>query len=471
MSRNGSPPRRTFLLEFNELCPGLLADFMAQGKLPNFRRLYDSSAIYTTDADELAPHLEPWIQWATVHSGLTFTEHGAFHLGDGRKMEAKCVAELLSDAGIRVGVFGSMNTNYTSLNGYYVPDPWDVNGVPQPTWLEPFYRTVARQVQNSSNGGGIPKRDLLSFGTFIARHGLRPSTARSVVTQLLQEKLQGGVSWRRASLLEQLQYDLFRYLDRRFEPQFATFFCNSTAHYQHYYWRNMHPDIFDIPPDAEDHPSLRSAIEYGYVQMDRLIGQFLRDFPDVVLILCTALSQQPWTETTKCTFKPKDFTGFLRFAEIPAEHVTVRPVMAEEFSVEFRTAEESSSAHRKLSELSLDGQPLMRAELKGASIFAACRINDARQKLGIIRRERDGVERPFADLFYMVHSVRSGRHHPAGVLWIRNGRHHVAVQDVPLTGIAPGILEHFSVPVPAHMRGEPLHLEHIVRTPQPAVVG
>src|SRR6266436_3182624 len=97
------------LLEFNELCPSLLSRFLNEGVLPNFQRFYDTSAVYTTDAEEQFPNLEPWIQWPTVHSGMTFREHGIFHLGDGRTLRQKCVAELLSEAGIPVGIFGSMN--------------------------------------------------------------------------------------------------------------------------------------------------------------------------------------------------------------------------------------------------------------------------------------------------------------------------------------------------------------------------
>jgi hypothetical protein len=457
-SRRANQPR-LFLLEFNELCPSLLERFMAEGKLPNFRRLYETSTIYTTDADEDPPHLEPWIQWVTIHSGMSFAEHGAFHLGDGRKLKEKCLAEVLSDAGIRVGVFGSMNTNYTTLNGYYVPDPWDAGAVPQPHWLEPFYRTVAQQVQVSSSGGGLSKRDLLEFGAFMARHGLSAGAVKSIVLQLLHEKYHNGVSWRRASVLEQLQYDLFRYLDRQFRPQFATFFCNSTAHYQHYYWRNMHPDIFEMPPDAGDHPSLRTAIEYGYVQMDRLVGKFMRDFADAMLILCTALSQKPWTETTKCTFRPRDFGKLLEFAGLHRDEVQIKPVMAEQFHAVFPNEDRAALAAQKLAALQLNGDPLMTVEQNGRNIFTGCAINDA------LAMQRDvtgpGAQSlPFRDLFHMVHSMRSGRHHPDGLFWVRTGRNRIEPDKATLTDVAPTILKFFGAAAPAHMQGQPLNLSH-----------
>ena len=190
-------PARLFLIEFNELCPHLIQDFIGRGWLPGFKRLFDSSTIYTTDAAEAQPNLEPWVQWPTVHSGLPFAEHQAFHLGDGRKIREKCLAELLSDAGIPVGVFGSMNLNYGRLNGYVVPDPWDKEGVASPESLAPYYRVVARQVQESSTEAGLSKKEMLSFGWFLLRHGLSIGSAAGVLGQLWSERRDAGVRWRR----------------------------------------------------------------------------------------------------------------------------------------------------------------------------------------------------------------------------------------------------------------------------------
>jgi hypothetical protein len=417
--------------------------------------------VYTTDAEEPPPRLEPWVQWATVHSGLPFAAHGAFHLGDGRKIREKCLATVLSDAGVRVGVFGSMNTNYTALNGYFIPDPWDLDGRPQPHWLRPFFDTVSQQVQNSSKAGGLSKMQLARFGAFMVRHGLRKSTIASIIRQLLSERADLAVAWRRASLLELIQYDLFRYLDRRFQPQFSTFFCNSTAHYQHYYWRNMHPKIFVVPPEGDAHPSLQTAIEYGYQQMDGLVGQFMKDYPNTTLILCTALSQQPWTETTKCTYRPVDFSTLLRVAGLTAETIMVKPVMAEEFHLVFASASAARQGQEALASLKVNEKPLLRLENRGHTLFGGCAITDPLAMRAHIVGF-DGQPHQFSDMFHMVHSMRSGRHHPDGVLWIRDGRHQQVLAKASLVDIAPTILERFNVPLPSHMKGSPLRAGHQV---------
>ena len=79
-----------------------------------------------------------------------------------------------------------------------------------------------------------------------------------------------------------------------------------------------------------------------------------------------------------------------------------------------------------------------------------------------ITRRADGAGVPFKELFYMIHSMRSGYHDPRGLLWISAGRHDVVADPVPIVDIAPTILKAFGVPKPAYMRGEPL----LPRAPQ-----
>ena len=71
---------RMLILEFNELCPRLLARFMDEGRLPNFSRLHCASHVYTTTTND--EHLEPWIQWVNFHHGLPEARHRVFDLDE-----------------------------------------------------------------------------------------------------------------------------------------------------------------------------------------------------------------------------------------------------------------------------------------------------------------------------------------------------------------------------------------------------
>jgi len=452
MILNPGSTEDVIVLEFNELCPHFMEEFIGQGKLPNFKRLRDTSVALVTDADEAPPRLEPWIQWISIHSGLKAEEHKIFDLGEGRKLTAPCVAKLISDQGIPVGILGSMNTNYQNLNGFFIPDPWDLAGKAEPPSLQPFYHTVANQVQNSSTDEGLSKKELLHFGWFMLRHGLKPATVKAGLAQILDERKNPGVEWRRSMILEQLQFDLFRHLKRKHQPKFSTFFCNSTAHFQHYYWRNMEPEIFAVPPGENDHPSLQSAINEGYQRMDHLVGRFLDAFPNSRIVLLTALSQQPWRETTKCTYRPNDFDEFLKFVGIAPQSVQVKPVMAEEFHILCNATEQRQEVFDKIMQATVQGKPAMKARLEAGGVFCGCAINDfiaADTKVS----QPEGSEVDFGKLFHMVHSMRSGRHHPHGLFWVQSESPRVVSEPVPLMSVAPTLLDLFKIAPSAHMRG------------------
>ncbi len=123
-----SPRTCLVLLEFNELTPALMDRFIADGSLPNFARLRESCHVFTSDAQEQEPYLEPWIQWVTVHTGVPYSEHGIFRLSEGHKLQHRNVWDLVSQRGDPVWICGSMNANRESgTKGYLLPDPWSAD--------------------------------------------------------------------------------------------------------------------------------------------------------------------------------------------------------------------------------------------------------------------------------------------------------------------------------------------------------
>jgi len=455
---------RTVLIEFNELSPVLLERFIDRGQLPAFAAFRRDSAVFTTDAGEDPPLLEPWIQWPTVHSGLPYAEHQVFALGDGRrKLRTPLLGDVLSAAGIAVGIFAAMNMNYGPLAGYVLPDPWDLDGQAHPKSLQAFYRTIASAIQESSHYGLPAPSELARFALFLVRNGLSPTTIWSVLSQLAAERRAPALRWRRASVLDHLQYDVFRHLNRRHNVRFASFFSNSTAHYQHYYWRNMEPQIFEVPPPEESSPSLADAVRHGYRSMDRLLARFMKDEPDALLILCTALSQEPWTGAAKQTFRPRRFAELFAFAGVDVNVDAVKPMMAEQFQVELPDTTAAARTEAALNTLTLDGHPVLTLYRNEKTLQAGCMPAHPITSGATVRRAYDGATRPFRELFSPVHTTRSGRHHRQGALWIRTGEHRVVSERVDLTDIAPTILAQFGVARPDHMKGRPLRLGARVR--------
>jgi hypothetical protein len=458
------------VLEFNELVPRLMEKFMAEGQLPNFRRLHDEAEVHITNADEDYPNLEPWIQWITVHSGVPFREHNVHDLGDGHKLAAKNIWDVVSEAGDKVWVCGSMNVTYQKpLQGWVLPDPWMVQTAPQPAELEPFYKFVSAHVTDYTSGKTrLTPADYARFVAFMARHGLSLDTVKAIAMQLGTERLDGSVGWKRATLQDRLQFDLFSAVYKRIKPRLSTFFLNSTAHFQHIYWRDMEPEHFTIQPDPKHRAAHASSILYGYQSMDRLVGQFLElAGPNTTVVFCTALSQQPCTmhdDTGGKTFyRPRDFAEFLQAVGVQS-FVKVAPVMAQQFHVDFANEHEAEEAQGKLATLKMEVRgeivDVMNIERKGASVFGGCRIKHQVAPGDVVRFEGSDRTLPFLELFYSVDILKSGMHHRDGILWIRrpDRRHAINPEKVPLVSVAPTLLQLLGLDPPASMKAPPIEV-------------
>jgi Type I phosphodiesterase / nucleotide pyrophosphatase len=439
---------KILLLEFNEICPPLLTRWMDEGKLPNFAALYDSSQVFTSAADVLDPdYLEPWIQWYSIHTGLPYHEHKVFYLTDGPRADHSDIWHRLHRLGKSVMNCGSMNARALAGSSvFYLPDPWCSNEPAWPSEIEVFKTVMAKLVQESTRGVALSLNELLPFMTFLIRRGLRPDTIRAIVAQLGSERLsQADVKWRRVALADRLQFDLFRYYYRRMHPDFATFFVNSTAHLQHAYWRHMDPDAFPLKAAEHEIEMYGDAVLFGYRSMDALLRRFFAlAEADTTIILCSALSQQPFLKREASGgqhfYRVRDIPRFLQMLGI-APHL-VEPVMTHQYRFRFADRASAENALAVLTQLRLGEETVFGVRLSGTDIHFGCQIYDRLEE----NREISGVPGPnerlyFFDLLYAIDAVKSARHHPEGVLWLRTGEHAVHTEPVSILDIAPTIYD------------------------------
>lgn len=417
------------VLEFNELTPRLMHKWMEAGLLPGFRRLHDEATCYITDAEETGDRLEPWVQWVTAHTGLSSEQHGILDLDDGHKLRQPRIWDTASEVGRRVWICGSMNAGKHGdhLNGAIVPDPWASRLAPEPKEeFDDFFKLISSYVKEyASDRVGLEARDYLRFGRFMLTHGLSRKTVHKTISQLASER-GGRYKWKRAMILDRLFWDLFRSEWRKRRPHLATLFLNSTAHLQHYHWRNMEPDSFQIRPEAGEQDEYGNAILDGYRAMDEIVCEAfdLIEGTDTSLVLLTALSQQPLTryegEGGKQVFKPRDAIDLYRFAG-GRDTVRYAPVMAEEYHLYFDDASAAERGRSALAALRLEtGEPLMRVRRDGSELFVACAIISRPPGAMRIQGPAGQPGRSFDETFHPVGELKSGGHHPDGMFWIRD---------------------------------------------------
>jgi len=450
-----TPP--VVMLEFNELSPVLMDQFIAEGKLPNFARMKSESQVYVTEAEEIAPNLEPWIQWVTVETGLSYKQHGIFDLGDGHKLGYPRVDELISQSGRKIWICGSMNASFhTPPNGFFLPDPWSVGVDPYPKGeFEDFFNYVRRNVQEHSRDKMVmSKTDHLKFLAFMVRHGFSAKSITAIINQLAQER-SGKFRWKRAVLLDRLQWDVFEYYWRNNSPDYSTFFINSTAHFQHMYWRNMDPSPFKIQPSVEEQAEYKDAVQFGYQSMDKIVGECLDKMGrDTVVVLASALSQQPCLvyedKSGKTFYRANEPEEFFAFAGFKSQY-RYAPVMSEQFHLYFKEEEGAIEAEKLLRAMKVGDRDLMFVKREGQEVFGGCTVFTQQDRQAIVTNAA-GETKHFGQLLYQVSGLKSGMHHPDGILWIRDTTKKPApVQRVSLRQVAPTILAHFDMPKPDFM--------------------
>jgi hypothetical protein len=424
------PYDRVLMIEFNELTPRLMDGWIAEGALPNFKALRDRSLRFISEADVSTPReLEPWIQWFSVHSGLAYDQHGVFHLTDGPHARHRDVFDVLGDEGLSLGCFGSMNAKGFPANrkGFYVSDPWCDGQPAQPEALATFQRFISQYVREYSNPEAREApASAAEFLAFMVGHGLSPRTVSHTLGQLMAERVKDkSLRWKRVAILDRLSVDLFKHLHREHRPDFATFFSNSTAHLQHAYWRAMEPEAFTVKPCADHVAQYAGAIRYGYEMMDRLVGELVSlAGPRDLVIFATALSQQPFLRKEEIGgqrfYRPRDIGAML--ARFGVEGATIEPVMTHQFRLRFADMAAMEQAARILEELRCDGAPMMGIPERIEDGFViGCIVSTQVAEGTAISRAGSNETIPFFDLFYQIDGVKSGCHHPDGILWIASG--------------------------------------------------
>ena len=306
-------------LELNEAEKYFIDKFVAEGKLPVFGRLLRDGVCLETaipdfdaDAERAWRTITPWIIWPSVYTGMAPAEHGIIAFGqDTARIQGRCLWDVLDQAGISTGVFGSLLSFPPRTAGaakYYVPESLADVADCFPAEARPVQEFSVFTARNYSESfarqfvGGT--RLLLNS----VRSGVRWNSVLRTLVQIPSEVLLGDARVpERAMLQSYILSDAFKRLYCRHRPAFATLHLNNVAYMQHRYWRAAEPDRFREALSTTDERffdtvAARDAyekrfagwIERSLVWTDRLLGELLEMIDaNTVLLVGTGLGQKP----------------------------------------------------------------------------------------------------------------------------------------------------------------------------------
>ena len=339
------------LVELNEINFDLVRHYAESGaKLPVLKQLMVQGEL-TSLSEEVYEHLEPWIQWPSVHTGKTYDEHQVFRLGDAGSYQGAQLFEEIENRGYSVGNLSAMNAvNRLKNPAFFIPDPW-TDTPADSSFVSRALAQAVSQTVNDNAGGKITARS--AFNLALASIALiSPSRYFWFVKKLLWALRK---PWRKAIFLDLLLAEYFAGLVKRRQPEFSTLFLNAGAHIQHHYMlsSSVLTDTSFRNPDWYVEPGADPVLEV-YQQYDEILGN-LTDIPHARHIIATGLSQKPY-EKPVFYYRLADHASFLNFLDI--DYVSVEPRMTRDFLIRFGDDAARDRAVEKLTALTIDGVAL-----------------------------------------------------------------------------------------------------------------
>jgi hypothetical protein len=422
MHASSRPPfRKLIFIELNEINFDIAAQYVARGDFPSLKKLLDGPSIRTR-AEDSYEKLEPWIQWPSVHCGMTADEHGIFRLGDIVHSTVPQFFEKVEAMGIPVGVVSAMNAaNRLQRPLYFIPDPWTKTPTDGSRWSRTLLAAVSQAVNDNAQHKVTP-RSAIDLLLGLVRFA-RPKHYATYLRLALSSR---NAPWRKALFLDLFLHDIHLKLYKARRPGFSTLFLNAGAHIQHHYFFNA-----KVLPKSD---SLRNPSWYVRDSVDPiaemlgiydLVIQDYLEVEDAEIVIATGLSQRPY-DRVKYYYRLRDHGKFME--EIGLHHRAVHPRMTRDFLIEFDTVEQALRAQNRLEELHAnDGQRLFgEIDNRGASLFVTLTYPSE-----IADSTSFSIDGKLTSLLPRVVFValKNGMHQSTGFAFFTKGASHLAPLD------------------------------------------
>lgn len=416
---------RLLFLELNEVNFEFVEHYARRGLLPAFARLLESHGYARTSSETVYEHIEPWIQWFTVHTGTPYEKHQVFRLGDGPQAGLPQIWEELSRRGLKVGAFSPMNAgNALSNAAFFVPDPWTKTPVAAPALMRAAYDAICQAVGDNAEGK-ITAGSALQLALGLLRY----SRWRNWPAYAADGLRGVGRHWPRALFLDRFLADCFFHLWNRTRPDFATLFLNGAAHIQHHYLFNSAAYRGPHRNPAWYLPAGIDPVLEVYRLYDRILAQCLALDPRLRVMMATGLHQDPVDEPV-FYWRLRDHAVFLR--AIGCEFESVEPRMSRDFLVVCKDAASGKKAQALLlSGRAPDGEPLFEVDNRGDTLFVTLSYPHE-VKPGFQAKFPNVALRDFSRETVFV-AIKNGRHNGIGYFLDTGARSAPDAEPIPLT--------------------------------------
>lgn len=430
--------KKLILLELNEINFDVAKFYIDNGEfLPGFE-LVSKKGLIHTEAELKYENLEPWIQWPSIHTGKTFSEHGVFRLGDFINSTNEQFFEKVEKAGFSVGAISPMNASNKLENpAYFIPDPWTQTQSDKSYFSKIITNSIAQAVNDNAQSK-LTFKTIINLGiAFIAF-----VRAKRFIPMLKYAMNTLGKPWRKALFLDMFLYEIHKTSFKRKNPNFSTLFLNAGAHIQHHYFFNSpfvdscklkNPSWYI---EKNEDPFLEMLKVYDEILLDLL------ETKDIEVIVATGLSQKPY-KNLKFYYRLKNHSSFLE--KLGIEFNTVAPRMTRDFLISFDSNEKASQAERQLSQILVNNKIKLFEEIdnRGKDIFVVLTYPYEITNKTFISYPENNL--PLKNLTTFV-AVKNGEHQSKGFAYFSDGLSSFApVNGSHIANINKTVLRFFGI--------------------------
>jgi len=223
--------KKKIIIQFNEANFDLIENYCKKYELPYLSKIINYPSKLVTSSEDDYSKLEPWIQWYSFYSGLSYKEHKTFHLGDCLKSNHDNFLENISKHN-NVGIFGSMNLRPNQRYKIFIPDPWTESSSDKS--ISSYYVNLAIKVLVNSNS-----RLKLSYKSILGLIILIGFPKNLKKLNIVIKIFFSYIKKSRSQLASYFDYLYFSYALKRIKKNninFAVVFLNGLAHVQHHYY-------------------------------------------------------------------------------------------------------------------------------------------------------------------------------------------------------------------------------------------
>ena len=402
---------KTILFGLNELNIEYILFYIDKGLLPNFKKLFEFQKPIETISENEYSLLEPWVQWVTIHTGKSFSEHNIFRLGDiVNKPDVSQIFEELEDVGCSVGAVSPFNAeNRLKSPSYFIPDPWTKTPA-SGNWL---IKSLYKAIHQSVNDNAKSKLSFKSLTSLIL--GILFYVPVSRWFYFFMKFLKVKDPGTKAIVLDSLLSDIHFSLWKKYKPNFSNLFLNAGAHIQHHYLFNSQAYKGDLQnpswycPENYD-PLIQILSEYDY-QIGRILS-----LNSVNLIIATGLHQKPHQRLTYY-WRLNEHVKFLKLICIH-NFDEVLPRMSRDFLINFNNEQDTILAEQKLNcfYASKDKNKIFNVDNRGTSLFVELVYpNDLSDTDTIYSKNTNQIVENFKCYVSFV-AIKNGEHDGVGYL-------------------------------------------------------